>query len=119
MFSLGPTRLFLWIAGSLPPCGLLQAFFFFFFLNCVSHFQALRAATAWFPEHQMQSLITFAQIGEEAPHRSLQVLISEICSQSEERERGLPSKLKGIMLQAFDCMRRQNPRTGRKSSEVF
>lgn len=29
------------------------------------------------------------------------------------------SKLKGIKLQAFDCVRRQNPRTGRKSSEVF
>lgn len=68
------------------------------------------------PEHQMRLLITFAQMGEEA--LGLQDLIWEICFQSEAK-RGLLFKWKGIVLQACDCVRRQNPRTGRKSSEGF
>lgn len=60
MFSLGPTRLFLWIAGSLPPCGLLQGFFlffsliffFFFFQLCFAFpgFESSDGLVPWTPD---------------------------------------------------------------------
>lgn len=63
MFSLGPTLLFPWVADSLPPCGLLEGIFYCFtFPGCFESRE-----TAWFPEYQMRLLITFAQMGEEAP----------------------------------------------------
>lgn len=65
MFCLGPTPLPLWVAGSLPPCGLPQGFFFF--KPCFTFPGWERSKIAWFPEHQMRLLITFAQMGEEAP----------------------------------------------------
>lgn len=92
-------------------------FVLFFVFNCVSHFQPSSDCLVPRTPDAFANHICLDEGG--GPLHSLQVLISEIRFQSEEREKGLPSKLKGIMLQAFDCMRRQNPRTGRKSSEVF
>lgn len=40
---------------------------FFFFKPCFTFPGWERSKIAWFPEHQMRLLITFAQMGEEAP----------------------------------------------------
>ena len=117
MFSLGPTRLPLWVAGLCPLVAFRRDFFFFFFFNAVFLVSRLGeegdCPVPWTPDAIANHICPDGGGGPQPTGLNLGNFLSEWS------ERRLLFKWKGIVLQAFDCVRRQNPRTGRKSSEGF